>query len=82
MYTKIKTKGGVILEFVSQQYEVGTYFIINNNSKLQGTSSLKEEDFHKKVRKSFLKTGGILLDGTYIEVKRKSKYDINDFKEK
>lgn len=71
-----------IYTVITQQYEVGTYFIVNGNSELQGFSELTEEEFHKKLRKDILKRGDILLAGNLILLHRKSKYNINDFKEK
>lgn len=82
MFTKYQNKDGTIFSVVSQQYQVGTYFIVNNDSRLQGGSDLKEEDFHKDLRKNLLKSGKTLLDGSYIVVEKKGKYDINNFKEK
>lgn len=78
MFTKIKTKEGKELNFVTQQYETGLYIIVNNNPALQGSSLLKEEAYHKQLRIKAIKIGDTLLDGTIIPYKGK-KYNINNF---
>lgn len=79
MYTKIETKDKEIIIYITQQYSLGTYFIINNNPSLQGNSKDTEEIFHKKLRINTINNNGTILNGTIISCK--SKYLINDFKE-
>lgn len=78
MFTTIKTKKGEELNFVTQQYTLGLYIIVNNNSALQGSSLLKEEIYHKQLRIKALKNGDTLIDGTIIPYKGR-KYNINNF---
>jgi hypothetical protein len=81
MYTNIETKSGEKISFLTQQYQVGLYCIINGDSSKQFGIDAKDADFHAEVRKKALKNGDTLLSGSYIEQKRKSKFDINKFKE-
>lgn len=56
MYTKIKTKKGKIFAFTTQQYEVGLYIMVTDekgNLIDQFGSDLKEEEFHKKLKKEY-----------------------------
>jgi len=66
MFTVLKTKNGDLLNFVTQQYEIGTYIIINNDPSMQGGTLLKEVDYHKKLRRNAIKSGDIIEDGTFI----------------
>jgi hypothetical protein len=79
MFTKVKLKDGTIDYIASQQYSIGTYIIINNDSSKQFGVDDEEKIFHKKIRISILKDGGCILNGTFLNLK--SKYPINDFKE-
>lgn len=79
MYTKIKAKDGKETLFLTQQYEVGTYCIINNDPGKQFGVDEKEDVFHIGIRKKVIKMGDTLLAGTFIPVKVKSKFDINKF---
>ena len=78
MFTKIKTKEGKELNFVTQQYGLGLYIIVNNNPSLQDSSLLKEEAYHKQLRIKAIKSGDTLIDGTIISYKGR-KYNINNF---
>lgn len=78
MFTKIKNKEGKELNVVTKQYEIGLYIIINNNPALQGSSLLKEEAYHKRLRIKVIKSGDTLVDGTIIPYKGR-KYNINNF---
>lgn len=78
MFTKIKTKEGKELNFVTKQYELCLYIIVNNNPALQSSSLLKEEAYHKRLRIKAIKSGDTLVDGTIISYKGK-KYNINNF---
>lgn len=78
MFTTIKTKEGKELNFVTQQYELGLYIIVNNDPALQGSSLLKEEIYHKQLRIKAIKAGDTLVDGTIIPYKGR-KYNINNF---
>jgi len=51
MYTRVTTEKGDIV-FTTQQYVVGLYVVITMGSNSdQGSSRLKEEAYHKKIRK-------------------------------
>ena len=63
---------------VTQQHEVDTYMIINNDPSLQGGSNDNEEIVHKKIRIKAIKLGNIITGGTILSCK--SKYAINEFK--
>lgn len=38
---------------VTQNYEIGTYFIIDSNPSEQGGSELSEIEIHKKIREKY-----------------------------
>lgn len=75
MFTEITASDGTITNIVTQEYEVGTYIIVNNNAQLQGGTTLKEIPYHIKLRKKALKRGDKITKGSYI--KGKFKQDIN-----
>lgn len=78
MFTKIyNNKTNKEISIVTQQYEIGTYIIINNDPMLQGTTILKEEQYHKKIRISAIKNNDIIISGSILNCK--SKYKINNF---
>ena len=78
MFTTIKIKEGKELSFVTQQYKIGLYIIVNSDPALQGSSLLKEEIYHKQLRIKAIKAGDTLVDGTIIPYKGR-KYNINNF---
>jgi len=79
MYTKIQiTNTKKIHTFVTKQYEVGTYVIIDNDPALQGGVTIKERDYHIKIRKETLKNKDSIIDGTILDYN--GKFPINDFK--
>jgi hypothetical protein len=80
MFTKILTKEGEELNFVTQQYSVGTYVIINNDPSKQFGVDMKEDEYHKKLRITCIKGGDTLVGGT--ELTLKSKFPINKFQTK
>jgi hypothetical protein len=52
MYTKFKDKKtGIITFFRTQQYEIGTYLIIDDDPYKQMSLDVKEEIFHQRIRK-------------------------------
>jgi hypothetical protein len=65
-YTKIMTAEGKELNFITQQYEVGLYVIVNNNSSAQFDVSDSERDFHKKLQKKAKKNGDTILESSFI----------------
>ena len=67
------------ISFVTQQYEVGTYVIINNDPAMQFGISIKEEEYHKKIRIKAIKVGYTIISGSILSCK--SKYPINQFKD-
>jgi hypothetical protein len=71
MFTIIKEPDGTETNIVTQEYEVGTYIIINNDPSLQSGSVLKEIPYHIKIRKAALKQGASIISGTYIPGKFK-----------
>lgn len=75
MYTKIKAKDGKETLFLTQQYEIGTYCIIDNDPGKQFGVDEKEEVFHAGIRKKVIKMGDTLLAGSFIPVKGKSKFE-------
>ena len=77
MFTKAMVNN-MEVTVLTQQYEIGTYFIINNEPSLQGSSPLKERDYHIKIRKKILNNNDILIDGTILDYKGKLK--LNEFK--
>lgn len=77
MYTKIKTNEGNVLTFLTQQYEIGTYCIINNDPSQQFGVDKKEDIFHKEIRIKCIKSGDKLIGGSTLELK--SKFPINKF---
>ena len=80
MYTKIKdVANNKELTFVTQQYEIGTYCIINNDPSQQFGLDVKEEIFHKDLRIDVIKNGDQILKGSFLNVK--TKYPINIFAE-
>jgi hypothetical protein len=82
MYTKIKrTDDGKEFIFLTQQYEVGTYCIVNSDPSQQFGVQVKEEKFHADLRKKAIKHGDKVLAGSILPAPKKSKYDINKFEE-
>jgi hypothetical protein len=61
-YTTIKTKEGEKINFTTQQYEVGTYCIINNDPSQQFGIDENEIKFHKKIQKQAKKNGDVILE--------------------
>jgi len=79
MYTKIQiTNTKKIHTFATQQYEVGTYVIIDSNPALQSGVTIKERDYHIKIRRKVLKNKDSIIDGTILDYN--GKLLINDFK--
>lgn len=79
MYTILFDPKHGQLRFDTQQYEIGTYVIINNNTKYQGAVDKKEIDYHISIRKKCIKKGGYIIEGNIIE-NYKGKFPINNFK--
>jgi hypothetical protein len=77
MYTTIKCETGETFNHVTQQYEIGTYFIVNSNPRYQGYYPGKERDYHIKVRKKAVEHGNDIIAGNYIHYKGKT--NINPF---
>lgn len=51
MMTKVKNReSGLITLYRSQQYEIGTYLIINDDPSKQVGLSCTEEELHDKIR--------------------------------
>lgn len=65
MFTTIKSKD-TEYTFVTQQYIVGTYCIINGDPNSQHGSSLTEDEYHIEIRKQAIKNGDIIVNGTII----------------
>ena len=79
MYTKLKQIDGKPNFFNTNQWSVGVYVIINNDPKTQYCiHNITEREFHIKLRRDCLKSGGTILDGTKIE-NYKGRYKINKF---
>ena len=79
MYTEITIKEtGEKVTHYTQQYDIGTYIIINHNPALQGGSTLKERDYHIKLRKTVLKANDLISSGTILSYK--GKLPLNEFK--
>lgn len=71
MYTTIETKEGEKLTFLTQQYTIGIYCIINNDPSQQFGIDTKEVAFHKKIRKQAIKNNDKFIEGTPIENKKR-----------
>lgn len=79
MHTKIRVKEtGRIIQHVTQQYEVGTYIIIDNNPRLQGAVTTKETQYHIALRKKVLKSDAVELSGGTL-IDYSGKEPINEF---
>lgn len=50
-YTTIKTKQGQEYTFLTQQYQVGLYVIINGDPATQEALQIKEKVYHHRLRK-------------------------------
>ena len=51
MFTKLQNKRtGKIVTFRTQQYEIGMYYIQDDNSALQGGLDIPEATFHQDLR--------------------------------
>lgn len=51
MFTKTENKTtGIITGFRTQQYEIGTYLIINDDPSKQMGIDATEKEFHKELR--------------------------------
>ena len=69
MYTEITFPDGSKETHTTEQYEIGTYLIINNDASRQGSVGVKEPAYHLSLRKKVLKakdkgvklTGGSIL---------------------
>lgn len=79
MYTEFKDKDGNKHNVTTQQYQLGTYVIFDNDPSLQSASDLKEPLFHKKLREGILDNNGILLAGNIVDIE--SDKPINEFKQ-
>ncbi len=66
MYTQIEIDN-TIHSFVTQQYNVGTYIIVDNNPALQSCINKNELNFHIDLRKTALKHKDILVNGTHLD---------------
>ena len=64
-YTKIQTKDGQSLTFLTQQYEVGLYCIVNNDPSQQFGVDEDEEKFHKNLHKQATKNGDKIESSSY-----------------
>ena len=62
MKTIIITKDGERLSFVTQQYEIGLYCIINDDPSQQHTFDVSEKEFHKNIRKLYIEKGGQIVN--------------------
>lgn len=67
------------VSFVTQQYEMGTYFIINNDPSMQGGSKKKEKDYHISIRRKAIKSNINILRGTIFD--HNGKIEVNKFKD-
>lgn len=77
MYTKFRLKNGYIHVVNTQQYQVGTYFIFDNNPNNQGSTNDDEQLFHKNIREKVLSDGGIILEGNILDKYKDS--NVNNF---
>ena len=64
MITYAEESNGNKLKFVTQQYEIGTYCIINDDVNQQFGVDAKEIDFHKDIREQITKSGGKILENS------------------
>lgn len=64
MITTFNDMNGDETSIVTQQYEIGTYFIINNDSARQGGSHLDEKEFHEMIRKNAEEEGCTNITGS------------------
>lgn len=77
MYTNIRTQDGKTLNITTQQYQVGTYVIVNNDPSQQFGINDPEEKFHLKIRKNCIKNGDTLVSGSILDYN--GKLPINTF---
>jgi len=61
-YTIIKTSKGETLNFTTQQYQIGTYCIINNDPGKQFGVDMDEVKFHKKLQRQAKKQGDEVME--------------------
>lgn len=79
MYTEFKDNEGKKNNVTTQQYQIGTYVIFDNDPSTQCATTLKESLFHKKLREKILDDNGTLLAGSIIDIE--SDKSINEFKQ-
>lgn len=84
MYTIIKTRQkedekSTTIEFVTQQYETGTYLIINKDPSQQTVLETKEKDFHIDVRRTAIEENDMIIAGTILTGKMKDIDKLNNF---
>lgn len=79
MWTRLKDPEHGVLDINTQQYESGTYVIINNNPSKQFGSLLYENEYHVGIRLRCLANGGTILNGSIVEYS--GEQNLNDFKE-
>ena len=79
MWTKLEDPVQGIMEFNTQQYQVGTYVIINNDPAKQFTSGIDENRYHCAIRLECLKRGGKILNGSKVTYKGSAR--LNCFEE-
>jgi hypothetical protein len=72
MWTKLQDPIEGILTFTTQQYDIGTYVIINGDPAKQFASKLNENEYHCKIRLRCLKRGGKILNGDFVKYKGKA----------
>lgn len=79
MWTKLNDPEYGVLDINTQQYETGTYVIINNDPSKQFNSLLYENEYHVGIRLRCLANGGTILNGSIVEYS--GEQNLNDFKE-
>lgn len=79
MWTKLNDPEHGVLDINTQQYENGTYVIINSDPSKQFCSPLYENEYHVGIRLRCISTGGTILNGSI--VKYNGEQDLNNFAE-
>ena len=77
MWTKLNDPQYGVLNINTQQYETGTYVIINNDPSRQFRSPLYENEYHVGIRLRCISTGGTILNGSIVEYS--GECNLNDF---
>lgn len=79
MWTKLNDPQYGVLTINTQQYESGTYVIVNGDPSKQFCSPLYENEYHVGIRLRCISTGGTILNGSIVEYS--GERNLNDFKE-